>query len=157
MAHAGSYTAEESNVVMNAVMASSMAVAIADMGIVSTAIEMAALAKEFVTATKSYPNNTIIQSVFSQDALQHNPASQIPKDITPENAVAKAIAAINAAMTLLAPKVAPAEVGEFKQFVYHCASAVANAAGSGLLGSGTPKVSPSEETVLNQLKVALGM
>jgi hypothetical protein len=157
MAYAGSYTTNEAHIVMNAVITSGMAVAIADMGIVSTALEMAALTKELLNAAKIHPNNSIIQAVFSENALRNSATGSTPKDITPENAIEKAIAAINAAMTLLAPKVSPAEIAEFKQFIYRCADAVANAAGSGLFGSGSPKVSAPEETVLAQLKVALGI
>lgn len=151
------YTADESKTVMQAVMMSGMAVAIADMGIVSTAIEMSALAKELVGATKHYPNNSIIQSVFSEEALKHSSNSEVPKDITPENAADKAIEAINSATSLLSAKATPEDVNEFKQFVYTCAEAVANAAGSGLFGSGSQKVSDKEAATLAKLKAALGV
>jgi hypothetical protein len=156
MTDAGVYTVEEKAVVTNAVIMTGMAVAIADMGIVSSALEMAALAKEMVTAAETYPHNNIVQAIFSSSALRENSLHNSPKDITPDNAIEKAIAAINAAMNLLAPKASPKDVEEFRAFVYRCAKVVANAAGSGLLGSGSPKVSAPEETVLAQLKVALG-
>ncbi len=152
-----SYTADESKTVVQAVMMSGMAVAIADMGIVSTAIEMSALAKELVGATKHYPNNSIIQAVFSEDNLKHNSPGEVPKDITPENAADKAIEAINSATSLLSTKATPEEVTQFKQFVYSAAEAVANAAGSGLFGSGSAKVSDKEAATLAKLKAALGV
>ncbi|MGQ9870480.1 hypothetical protein [Leptodesmis sp.] len=151
------YTADESKTVVQAVMMSGMAVAIADIGIISTAIEMSALARELVGATRNYPNNSIIQSIFSEVALKHNSPGEVPKDITPENASDKAIEAINSAISLLSTKATPEEVNEFKQFVYTSAEAVANAAGSGLFGSGTQKVSDREAATLAKLKAALGI
>lgn len=152
-----SYTADESKTVMQAVMMSGMAVAIADMGIVSTAIEMSALARELVGATQHYPNNSIIQAIFSEEALKHSSSTEVPKDITPENAADQAIAAINSATSLLSTKATPEEVNEFKRFVYAAAEAVANAAGSGLFGSGSQKVSDKEAATLAKLKATLGI
>jgi hypothetical protein len=149
------YTTDESKTVLQAVMMSGMAVAIADMGLVSTAIEMSALAKELVGATQHFPNNSIIQGVFSEDNLKHLSAGEVPKDITPDNAAGKAIEAINSATSLLSTKATPEEVNEFKKFIYTCAEAVANAAGSGLFGSGATKVSAQEAATLAQLKTAL--
>jgi hypothetical protein len=150
------YTADESKTVMQAVMMSGMAVAIADMGLVSTAIEMSALAKELVGATKHFPNNSIIQGVFSEDNLKHLSTGEVPKDLTPANAADKAMEAINSATSLLSTKATPEEVSEFKQFIYACAEAVASAAGSGLFGSGANKVSDKEAATLAKLKTALG-
>jgi hypothetical protein len=151
------YTADESKTVMQAVMMSGMAVAIADLGLVSTAIEMSALARELVGATQHYPNNSIIQAVFSEDALKHNSPGEVPKELTPENAADQAIEAINSATSLLSTKATPEEVSEFKQFVYTAAEAVAKAAGSGLFGTGAQKVSDNEAATLSQLKAALGI
>lgn len=152
-----SYTTDEAKTVTQAVMMSGMAVAIADLGLVSTAIEMSALARELVGATQHYPNNSIIQSVFSEEALKHNTPGEVPKDLTPENAADQAIAAINSATSLLSTKATPEEVNEFKHFVYTAAEAVANAAGSGLFGSGAQKVSDKEAATLAKLKAALGV
>jgi hypothetical protein len=156
MSEAGRYTPEEATIVMKAVMVSSMAVAIADLGVISTAMELAALAKELAGAGKAYPTNSIIQNVFSEEAIRRSDMGQA-SDVTPENATQKAIAAINEAMTLLAPKAAPQEVAEFKQFIYRCAEVVANAAGSGLFGRGDVKVSTAEAATLASLKQTLGI
>jgi hypothetical protein len=48
-------------------------------------------------------------------------------------------------------------VTEFKQFIYACAEAVANAAGSGLFGSGSEKVSTEEAAALAKIKAALSL
>jgi hypothetical protein len=151
------YTADESKTVMQAVMMSGMAVAIADMGLVSTAIEMSALAKELVAATQHFPNNSIIQAVFAEDNLKHLGQGEVPKDITPANAADKAIEAINSATSMLSAKATPEEVNEFKKFIYTSAEAVANAAGSGLFGSGATKVSDQEAATLSKLKTALDL
>lgn len=151
------YTPEESTLVLKAVTVSGLAVAIADIGIVSTAIEATALAKEVAGAAKKYPSNSIIQGVFAEESLKQINTGETPKDITPDNAADKAIEAINAAIAVLAPKATPEELTEYKQFIYAAAEHVANAAGSGLFGSGSPKVSDRETVALMKLKAALGV
>ncbi len=151
------YTPEETATIGKAVMMSGMAVAIADLGIVSTAIEMAALAKEVAGATQSHPNNSIIQGAFSPEALKQGGLGEPPKDMTPENAVEKATEAIHAAIAIVTPKATPEEVTDFKQFIMTASEAVAKAAGSGLFGSGSSKVSDQEAAALDKLKAVLGV
>ncbi len=90
--------------------------------------------------------------------MQKNPPER-PKaaEVTPDNALDLAIAAINEAVILLEPKASPDEIREFKSFIYSSAESVANAAGSGLFGSGSPKVSEKELVALGKLKAALGV
>jgi hypothetical protein len=151
------YTPEELATVVDAVTASGMAVAIADVGIVSTAIEAAALAKEIVGATKTFPNNPLIQAAFSDESLKKNLQTSPGKDFTPDNAVDKAIAAINTALAAVSGKASPDEVTQYKQLIYAAADRVANAAGEGLFGSGAEKVSTREAAALSRLKEALGV
>lgn len=151
------YTSEEAMKVLKAVTLSGIAVSVADIGIVSTAIEATALAKEVVGVSKKYPNNSIIQGVFSEEAIKTFSPGEAPKDLTPENAADQAIAAINDALSTLETKATPEEIGEYKQFIYSAAEQVASAAGSGLFGSGNPKVSTTESAVLTKLKGALGI
>lgn len=151
-----SFSPEEGAAILKAVTMSGMAVAIADMGIVSTAIEAAALAKEVVGAAAKYPTNSIIQSVFTEEALKTF-KPETPKDVTPDNAVDMAIAAVNDALTTLESKATPAEITEYKQFIYSAATHVAEAAGSGLFGSGANKISPEEAATLAKLKTALAI
>ena len=80
------YTPEEATKIVKATTMSGIAVAIADVGIVSTVIEMAAMVKELVGAAKTYPNNSIIQAVFSEESLRKGNLGETPKDVTPENA-----------------------------------------------------------------------
>ncbi|UBF26349.1 hypothetical protein K9N68_33435 [Kovacikia minuta CCNUW1] len=151
------YTSQESAAVVKAVMTSGLAIAVADLGIVSTAIEGIALAKEIAGAAQKYPNNSIIQGVFSEAALKQNPLEKpTTSEITPENAIDLAIAAINEAIVVLEPKASPDEIREFKSFIYASAESVANAAGSGLFGTG-PKVSDKEAVALSELKAALAV
>jgi hypothetical protein len=156
------YTPEELSTIANAPMSIGMAVAMADMGIFSSAIEAVALTKEIVGAAKKYPNNSIIQSVFAESVLSSGDIKRQKPDVTAEDVksgavVTKAIASVDVAVAAIGSKATPAEVAEFKQFIYACAEAVANAAGSGLFGSGDPKVSTAEATSLAKIKVALSL
>jgi hypothetical protein len=156
------YTPAELSAISNAPMSIGMAVAMADMGIVSSAIEAVALTKEIVGAAKKYPNNSIIQSAFSEAALTSGDIKRQKPDVTAEDVksgaiVTKAIAAVDFAVAAIASKATPEEVTEFKQFIYTCAEAVANAAGSGLFGSGSQRVSPEEAVALAKIKAALSI
>jgi hypothetical protein len=156
------YTSEELSAISQAPMAIGMAVAMADMGIVSTAIEAVALTKEIVGAAKKYPNNSIVQAAFSETALTSKDIERKKMDVQAEDVqsgaiVTKAIATVDFALAAIGAKATPAEVTEFKQFIYACAEAVANAAGSGLFGSGSPKVSPEEAAALAKIKTELGI
>ena len=150
-------TSEETNKLIQAVTTAGLAVAIADMGIISTAIEATAMAKEVVGAGQKYPNNALIQAAFSEEALKQGFGKESTKELTPENALSEAIAIINEAVTLASSKVSPEEVQDYKQLIYDVADRVANAAGSGLFGSGKQKVSPEEQAALTQIKAALGI
>jgi hypothetical protein len=156
------YTSEELSVIANAPMSIGMAVAMADMGIISSAIEAVALTKEIVGAAKKYPSNSIIQSVFAEAVLTSGEIKRQKPDVTAEDVksgvvVTKAISAVDAAVTAIGDKATPTEVAEFKQFIYACAEAVANAAGSGLFGSGSQKVSTEEAAALAKIKTALSL
>jgi uncharacterized protein (DUF1697 family) len=156
------YTSEELLKVAGAVMVSGMAVAMVDSGIVSTAIEASALAKEISGAAQKYPNNAIIQTLFSEEAVKkakaENPAPMEIKaaEMKPETAVATATAKINDAIAILNQKATPEDVQQYKEFIYACADRVAKAAGSGLFGSGV-KVSDKEAAALASLKGVLGV
>lgn len=156
------YTPEELRTIAEAPMLVGMAIAAADMGIVSTAIEAAAMSKEITGAAKKYPSNSIIQATFAEDVLRSGAVKMDKPDLKPEDVqsgaiVDKALAAVNAAVAVIGSKATPEEIAEYKQFIYACADAVANAAGSGLFGSGSPKVSDKEAVALNKVKAALGV
>ncbi|RUR83352.1 hypothetical protein ACF3DV_15835 [Chlorogloeopsis fritschii PCC 9212] len=156
------YTSDELSKIAEAPMIVGMAVAMADLGIVSTAIEAAAMSKEIAGAAQKYPNNSIIQSVFSEEMLRSNAFKVAKPDIKPEEVQSgmvtdKAIAAVNTAVEVVNGKATPEEISEFKEFIYSCADAVANAAGSGLFGTGNPKVSPQEAATLTKLKAVLSV
>ena len=155
------YTPEELAKIAGAVTISGMAVAIVEAGIISTAIEATAMGKEIAGAATKYPNNSIIQSLFSAEDLKQvkdDPRARVeikPEELQPDTAVGTAIAKIGDALTILTAKAAPDEVREYKEFIYACCDRVANAAGSGIFGSGTPKVSPQEADALAKIKAAL--
>ena len=154
------YTTEEKIALAQSVMVTGMAVSIVDVGIISTAIEAAAMAKEISAATKKYPNNSIIQSLFNAEkpSKEMNDGLKVESgEMKPEVAVDTAIAKINQALTILNAKNTPEETQEFKEFIYHCGEVVAEAAGSGIFGSGNPKVSDKEAAALAKIKAALAL
>lgn len=158
---ADQYTSDELATVAGAVMITGMAVAMVDAGIISTAIEATALAKEVAAAATNYPNNDIIQTLFSQAAVEKakaNPPAKVEikaEDLQPDTAVDTAIGKINDALAVLSAKATPEDLQQYKEFIYNCADAVAAAAGSGLFGTGSPKVSDREAVALTKLKAAL--
>jgi hypothetical protein len=147
------FSDQELSAIVNAAMVTGMAVAIADMGIVSTAIEGAAA---------KYPNNSIVQSAFSETALRSGKIKMNKPDMKAEDMVAgkvvdEAIANINSVLTTLSGKATPEEIQDYKTLLYDIAEAVAEAAGSGLFGSGDPKVSDKEAAALAKIKAALAI
>lgn len=153
------YTAEELNAIVAAPMNVGMAVAMVDMGIVSTAIEAAAMTKQIAGAAKKYPDNAIIQAAFSEEALKHTKLEKPDikaDDIESGAFVDHAIADATQVIAMLEGKATAADVNEYKQFIYDCGDAVAKAAGSGLLGTGA-KVSAAEANTLAKLKAALDL
>jgi hypothetical protein len=153
------YTPEEIKAIVSAPMNVGMAVAMVDMGIVSTAVEATAMTKEIVGASKKYPNNSIIQAAFSDESLKTTKMDKpevSAEEVKSGAFVDKAIAEANQVVTLLQGKASDAEISEYKQFIYDCGNTVAHAAGSGLFGSGA-KVSEAEAATLAKLKTALGL
>ncbi len=156
------YSDPELSTIANAAMMTGMAVAMVDMGIISSAIEAAAMSKEIVGAAGKYPNNTIIQAAFSETAIRGGTVKMNKPDIKSEDVksgvfVDKAIVSVNNAIAVLDGKATPAEIQEYKTFIYTCAEAVAKAAGSGLFGSGEQKISDQEAAALTKIKTALGI
>jgi hypothetical protein len=154
------YTPEELNKIAEAPMLIGMAVALVDVGIISSAIEAVALSRELMEVAQKYPGNSIIQAVFSEEALKSSQVKLNKPDIQPENVesgavVEQAISAANTALNVIEGKATPVEVDEYKEFLYACANTVANAAGSGLFGSGSTKVSDKEAAALAKIKAAL--
>lgn len=153
------YTPEEIKAITAVPMNIGMAVAMVDMGIVSTAVEAAALTKEVVGAAQKYPNNSVIQAAFSEESLKTTKLDKPDvkaEDIKSGALVDKAIAEANTVISMLQDKASDTEIAEYKQFIYDCGNAVANAAGSGLFGKGE-KVTPEEAATLDKLKTALGI
>lgn len=156
------YTPQEQATIAQAPLLTGFAVAASDLGIVSTAIEVAALSREIVGAAKKYPQNAVIQTVFSEEALRNGTVKMEKPDVKPEDIksgvlVDRAIAAINTALDTLHGKATPEEISEYKAFIYACADTVAKAAGSGLFGSGGVKVSDGEAVALAKIKAALAV
>ncbi|NJL46504.1 MAG: hypothetical protein HC929_01970 [Leptolyngbyaceae cyanobacterium SM2_5_2] len=155
------YTTEDLQAIVTAPMMTGLAVAMVDMGIVSTAIEAAAMSKEIAGAAQKYPANSIIQAAFSEEAMKSGQLKLEKPDIKPEDVqsgavVDNAITTINVALQVLEGKATPEEIAEYKQFIYDCGQVVAEAAGSGLFGSGD-KVSDKEAEALARLKAAMGL
>lgn len=157
----GTFTLEELRAIIQAPMITGLSVAMVDMGIVSTAIEAAALSKQVAGAAEKYPNNVIIQAAFSEETLKSKQIKLDKPNVNPEDVqsgaiIDNAIADITTALQVVEGKATEADISEYKQFIYDCGLAVAEAAGSGLFGLGK-KVSDDEAATLNRLKVALGL
>jgi hypothetical protein len=156
------YSSEELSVIAKAPMLVGVAVSMVDMGIVSTALEMAAMAKEISCAAAKYPNNSIIQSTFTEDVMKSGTVKVEKPDVTPEEVemgalVSMATEAIDIALSTLNGKASAAEIQEYKTFIYVCGEAVAKAAGEGLFGSGSTKISDTEAAALTKVKATLGL
>ncbi|MGB3312153.1 MAG: hypothetical protein WBG32_07040 [Nodosilinea sp.] len=156
------YTPTELQTLVKAPMMTGLSVAMVDMGIVSTAIEAAAMSKQIAGAAAKYPTNSVIQAAFSEAALKSRDLKLDKPDIKPEDVksgvmIDHAIADINAALAVVAGKASDVEVAEYKQFIYDCGAAVAAAAGEGLFGTGSNKVSAAEAAALAKFKAALAL
>lgn len=153
------YTADELKAIATAPMNAGLAVALVDMGLVSTAIEAAAMSKQIAGAADKYPANSIIQAAFSESALKSGEVKLEKPDVKSEDVksgavIDNAIAAIGVALERVQGKASADEIAQYKQFIYDCCEAVASAAGSGLFGSGD-KVSAKEAAALTRFKAAL--
>jgi len=157
------FSQEEMTQLAAAVLVSGMAVSMVDQGIVSSAIEATAMGQEIATASERYPDNAVIQMLFSAEAVKQsrdtgNLSIQLtPEEVKPEVAVDTAIARIQTALGILEGKASAEDIQQYKEFIYACADRVANAAGSGLFGSGRVKVSEPEAAALARLKEVLGI
>jgi hypothetical protein len=156
------YSAQELKEIVSAAMMVGMGVAMADMGIISTAIEASAMSQEIMGAATKYPNNSIIQAAFSVEAMRGGSLKVDKPDVKPEDVasgafVDKAIAAVTSVIASMEGKATAAEISEYKSFIYGVAEAVAEAAGSGLFGRGEPKVSDKEAAALTKIKAAMGV
>jgi hypothetical protein len=154
------YTQQEIDSIAEAPMFIGMTVALIDMGVISTAIEAVALSQQLANVAKKYPSNSIIQSVFSEAVLKSGQIKFKKPDIKPEDlesgaVVDRAIAAAKNALSVVDGKATSDEISQYKEFLYACADAVANAAGSGLFGTGSNKVSDKEAVALAKIKAAL--
>ena len=157
----GDYTPEELQTIVNAPMFTGLAVAMVDMGIVSTAIEATAMSKQIAGAAEKYPNNSVIQAAFSESAFKSKGFKMAKPEIKSDDVksgavIDQAIEAIHAALAVIESKATAEEVAQYKQFIFNCGETVAEAAGSGLFGTGS-KVSAKEAAALEKLKTALGL
>jgi len=148
------YTDAEWKTLLMAPLACGFAVAMSDFGLISTAIEGAAMNKELAAATETYAGNELIQNLFKK-ADGTEPVKLDPAELgnSAENATEKATGFIAEAIKILSEK-SPAELADYKALCYSVSDRVANAAGSGLFGSGT-KVSEKEAALLAKLKTLL--
>ncbi|MBD1910063.1 MULTISPECIES: hypothetical protein [unclassified Leptolyngbya] len=157
------FSRDEMTQLAAAVMVTGMAVSMVDVGIVSSAIEATAMGQEIAAASERYPNNAIIQALFSQEAVKQAReegslnVQLTPDEVKPETVVDTAIARIQAALAVLSSKASPEDIQQYKEFIYSCAERVAKAAGSGLFGSGSTKVSDKEAIALERIKAVLAL
>ena len=156
------YTPQELHEIAEAPMFIGVTIALVDIGVISTAIEAIALSQQIATVAQKYPSNSIIQSVFSEEVLRSNEGrlkkpNIEPEDVNSEVLIDKAITAANTALGIVEGKASPDEIQQYKSFLYECAESVAKAAGNGLFGTGSPKISIKEAVALAKIKLALGL
>ena len=139
-----------------------LAVALVDVGIVSSFIESVALSEQIGGAAAKYPTNSIIQAAFSQPIADNSGKTSDLSNISTEEAeqgvvLERALNHVNTALAVVTGKASDTEITEYKQFIYDCGVAVAEAAGEGLFGRGNQKVSKGEAAALAKIKAALGV
>lgn len=149
------YTPEDIAALINAVTAAGITVAIADVGLISTMIEANAMTKAIVSATTTFPNNSLIQAAFAEATLKQYMKNVTSEDFAKEDVMEYARDAIQVALGIARNKATPEEVSEYKQLIYLVADQVANAAGEGWFGTGVLKVSDREADILDRLKIIL--
>ncbi len=155
------YTDAELQKIAQAPFLTGVAVSMVDLGLVSSIPEIAALSSVLADAAFKYPNNSIIQAAFSEQAIKDGKFQLERLKVQPEEVksgaiVDRAIDSISEAVTALSGKASDQEIVQYKEFIYSAAEAVAKAAGSGLFGSGE-KVSATENAALSKIKLALAI
>ena len=154
------YTAAELDMLRKPPMATGLAIAMVDRGIVSMAIEFAAMLKKVRGAAQQYPTNSIIQAAFGKDSNDDRPDPRpeaTTSVIESTDLIDQAIERINAALAIVADKASEAEITEYKEFIYDCGVAAAESAGKGPFGRGREKVSEAEAITLETIKSAMGI
>ncbi len=147
------YTDAEWKTLLMAPLSAGFAVAMSDFGLISTAIEGSAMNKELTEAVQKYSGNELIQSLFKKGEAEPVKIEASELGSSAEMAVEKAMEYVAEATQILSEK-SPSELADYKELIYSVGDRVANAAGSGLFGSGA-KVSAKEAAVLEKLKAAL--
>ncbi|MGA7936747.1 MAG: hypothetical protein WCA35_24540 [Kovacikia sp.] len=152
------YTEAELDILRQAAIMSGHAVVFCEFAIVSMGIEIAALGKEITGAVQKHPDSQLIQMLFAKYASGEEPEEKekTPTEVSPDGILDSALDLIRSALAILESKASPAEIQEYKEFIYSCADHVAHAAGEGLFGIGE-KVSKKEAATLSALKAALGL
>lgn len=153
-------TPDERNKLIGGPMAAALAVMAVDMGIFSSAQEAIALGKELSAAATRYASNPLIASLFDPEALKQGLHPEKP-NITPEDVkegkvLDRALEQVDQAMSLVRSKCDAPTAQQYAQLIVDGCVAVAEAAGSGLFGSGE-KVTPEEQAALERIRQHLGV
>lgn len=178
------YSKQDLFIASSATVFTGLSVLLAEFSIVSTVLEIVTFVQEVFNAREKYPNNSLIQaltklfdysrtmSATATDSTADIPVSEaeaaeiveevkkevetVQKERDAAGIVDFTINLLNNVFGGLSQKASPEEIREFKQFLYHLAEQIANAAGEGQFGTGQ-KISPAEEKVLQTLKATLGV
>lgn len=153
-------TSEERNQLLGGPLAAALAVMSVDMGIISSAQEAIALGKTLASAANRYAGNPLIAALFDPEALRAGIRPErlevSPEEIRDGRLLDRALEEVDAALALAADKGDAATVRDYRQLIMDGCVAVAEAAGSGLFGSGQ-KVSAGEEAALRRIRQHLGV
>ncbi|MGF1642736.1 MAG: hypothetical protein ACFCUJ_03775 [Thiotrichales bacterium] len=161
MSSKSDYSAEEWQLLVDVPMLVGAAVMVIGKSGLGTMKESFALAQQTLGAIKSYPNNSLIQSVL-QSRLQEGQKSSIESfshpmlKLPPEAFKDAVVAKCREASELLAAKSTPAEADEFNGWLDEIADKVAHAASEGgVLGFGGTQFSEPERLAINEIQAAL--
>ncbi|MFM7269043.1 MAG: hypothetical protein ACKOZT_10745 [Cyanobium sp.] len=153
-------SAQERDTLMGGPLAAAMAVMAVDMGIFSSAQEAIALGRTLAGAAERYAANPLISGLFDPEALKRGVHPQklevTPQDVRDGKLLDRALEVVDGAVALASSKADEASVRQYKQLIVEGCAAVAEAAGSGLFGSGE-KVSDAERAALDRLRQHLGL
>ena len=147
-----SYSTKESLMVFSAVVRATETISLADSKM--TGSEMDISGPLFTGAAERYPKNSIIQAGFSKEVFSRN-ATNFPQDSLSINISVRTLECIEAALKIVSKKATPAEIKEYKLFIYQTAEKVAQAGDDRSSGISTRNISPQEKAALQKLAIAL--
>jgi hypothetical protein len=129
-----------------------MAACLSDGKMVPSVREMAAGAEALAAGGKAHPENGVLQALLSD---QGKPTLDDAKPASVEQAVEQLVAEITERASALKSKLGTEEYAELAGVLVGVARAVVERLGTGFMGHGDEKVSPSEAAFVDRLTTIL--